>query len=494
MIQEAAPPAQNMIESLRHFGYELQTAVADIIDNSITHNARNIWLDFVWAGPNSYFSITDDGDGMTDKKLYEAMVPSNRNPLEERESNDLGRFGLGLKTASFSQCRRLTVFSKVTQGKTAVKTWDLDFVSEQKKWSLINGCYPDSEQRASAKIRKLNKGTLVLWEKMDRIVDDREEQNEDAKSDYYRRFDECGHHISMVFHRLMLGKKKNISLHLNGKKLIPWDPFLENKSELTGPDIISYAGGVITCEPWVLPHYSKLSEQEHDNAAGIYGWNDHQGFYLYRNKRLIIPGGWLDLGLKTEEHCKLARIKVDIPNSLDQEFQLDVLKSQAQVPAKLRKRFKAIAKDTRSKANSVFRWRGQQQVANKRASDNAPIWSIQETRNKRYRFKISSKHMLIKELKSTFTKEQKVLFKQVSSILEETVPTEWARVRESEDPDARMSPFEGKNEEEILQIIQNLYKIYRREETHKVTIRLISQMHGLALFPELIQKVADDNK
>ena len=200
------------------------------------------------------------------------------------------------------------------------------------------------------------------------------------------------------------------------------------------------------------------------------------------------------MGLKTEEHCKLARIMVDIPNSLDQEFQLDVLKSQAQVPSKLRKRFRSIARDTRSKATAVYRWRGQQQVRKKRDSDSSPIWSINEMRDNRYRFKISKKHLLIKELQSSLTKDQKALFRQVCSILEETVPTEWARVRESEDPDARMNPFEGKKEEEILGIIQTLYEIYRREETHAVTVKLISQMHGLALFPELIKKVADANK
>lgn len=494
MIERAGPPAENMIESLRHFGYELPTAVADIVDNSLTSNAKNIWMDFKWDGPNSYFSITDDGDGMTDDELFNAMRPSSRNPLEKRKGNDLGRFGLGLKTASFSQCRRLTVFSKKTPSKKSVKTWDLDLVAEKKEWALLNTCYPESQKRTTLKFSELKKGTLVLWEKMDRIADDRKTEDSDARADFYRKFDECSRHLEMVFHRIMLKGKKMVTFYLNGKKLKPWDPFLETKSELLGPDKISYHGEVITSEPWVLPHYSKITEEEHNEAAGIFGWNDHQGFYLYRNKRLIIPGGWLDLGLKTEEHCKLARIKVDIPNSLDQQFQLDVLKSQAQVPSKLRKRFQSIARDTRSKATAVYRWRGQQQVRGNRTTDNSPIWNIRETRSKRYRFQISQKHLLLKELKSTLTKDQKALLNQICSLLEETVPTEWARVRESENPDARMNPFEGKKENEILGIIQALYEIYRRQETHAVTIRLIGQMHGLALYPELIEKVADANK
>lgn len=493
MIEDAAPPAENMIESLRHFGYELSTAVADLIDNSITHHARNVWLDFAWAGPDSWFTITDDGDGMADKTLYEAMRPASRNPLDGRSEDDLGRFGLGLKTASFSQCRRLTVFSRRTRQKVCVRTWDLDFVAAKKSWALIRGCYPESRKRSS-RLEKLKQGTLVLWEKMDRIVDERGADDTDAKADFFRKFDECGFHISMVFHRLMFRGKKGVSFHLNGKNLEPWDPFLVDKSERIGPEIIPYAGSVVDCEPWILPHHSKLTEQEHAKAAGIYGWNAHQGYYLYRNKRLIIAGGWLDLGLKAEEHCKLARIRVDIPNSLDQQFQIDVLKSQAQVPSKLRKRFTAMARDARAKATEVYRWRGHRQVRKRRTPDESPIWTIDETRHKKYRFRISRMHPLLKELRSRLGKDEARLLKQIFSLLEETVPTEWARVRESETPDTRMAPFEGKNEEEILEIIQTLYEIYRREESHRCTIRLIGEMYGLGLYPELIEKVADANR
>ena len=492
MIEDATPPAGNMIESLRHFGYELTTAVADLLDNSITHNACNIWINYHWDGPDSWFSITDDGDGMDDATLFEAMRPSSRNPLEERSEEDLGRFGLGLKTASFSQARRLTVFSKRSPRTRVMKTWDLDFVAEKKKWALINGCYPESETK-SDRFNELQKGTLVLWEKMDRIIDDRDADDDEAREEFYRKFNECGRHLAMVFHRKMKGGKKGIKFYLNDEQIRPWDPFMKDKSESVNTDIIPYEGGKVRIESWVLPHHTKLSEEEHSEGAGIKGWNDHQGFYLYRNERLIIAGGWLDLNLKTEEHCKLGRIMVDIPNSLDQEFQIDVLKSQSQIPSKLRKRFRAAATDVRKKATAVYRWRGNKQVATRKKALDIPVWSIRELR-KKWGFKIDRKHPVVEALVSGLDKDNKRLFRQILSLLEETVPTEWVRVKESEKPDARRPAFEGKSEKEILEIIRDFYGIFRENDTKAMSIQKLRGIEGLGLYDELIEKVKKESK
>src|SRR4051812_18044856 len=140
----AEPFAPAMIESLRAFGYNLPTAIADLLDNSITAGARNIWLNFFWDGAESYLTICDDGQGMTRKELFDAMRPGSRNPLEVRGQGDLGRFGLGLKTASFSQCRRLTVKSKVEGGRASTRCWDLDYVNQTNEWRLLRAIPPAS--------------------------------------------------------------------------------------------------------------------------------------------------------------------------------------------------------------------------------------------------------------------------------------------------------------------------------------------------------------
>ena len=134
---EAVPEAASMIETFRAIGYNLETAVADIIDNSISAGAKNVYINRIWDGSNTVITIKDDGRGMSSDEIVEAMRPGSQNPLETRSTNDLGRFGLGMKTASFSQCRKLTVISKKTGYHSAYWTWDLDYVALTHKWELI---------------------------------------------------------------------------------------------------------------------------------------------------------------------------------------------------------------------------------------------------------------------------------------------------------------------------------------------------------------------
>src|SRR5437016_4415683 len=160
----APPRADAMIESLRAFGYDLPTAIADLIDNSISAESKNIWINFEWNGADSFVTIRDDGRGMSESDLLGAMRPGSRNPLEARDPRDLGRFGLGLKTASFSQCRRLVVRSKTTNSKiSATRCWDLDFVAFKNKWLLIREAGTASEKRLG-RLNGLAHGTVVLWE------------------------------------------------------------------------------------------------------------------------------------------------------------------------------------------------------------------------------------------------------------------------------------------------------------------------------------------
>lgn len=137
LTTSAEPEASSMIETFRAIGYSVETAIADIIDNSITAGAKNIWIDYDWKGSNTTLSILDDGTGMNNEQLIQAMRPGSKNPLEERNRDDLGRFGLGLKTASFSQSRKFTVFAKARGYKPVFWTWDLDFVNYTKSWKLI---------------------------------------------------------------------------------------------------------------------------------------------------------------------------------------------------------------------------------------------------------------------------------------------------------------------------------------------------------------------
>src|SRR2546428_7939377 len=131
------PNAASLVESLRAFGYGLPTAIADLVDNAIFGKARNIWIEFFWDGEESAVCLTDDGCGMSEPELRDAMRAGSRNPLDDRDPRDLGRFGLGLKTASFSQCRRLTVRSKTKDGGAITRCWDLDCIGRTNDWRLL---------------------------------------------------------------------------------------------------------------------------------------------------------------------------------------------------------------------------------------------------------------------------------------------------------------------------------------------------------------------
>ncbi len=162
----APPQAACLAESLRAFPYELPTALADLVDNSLTARARNVWLDFHWDGADSVIAITDDGDGMTEEKLRAAMRPGSQSPLVPRETHDLGRFGLGLKTASFSQARRFSVRSRPGKSDPATRCWDLDHIALVNDWQLLRSADSAAEPHL-ARLAKLppssGKSSTASW-------------------------------------------------------------------------------------------------------------------------------------------------------------------------------------------------------------------------------------------------------------------------------------------------------------------------------------------
>lgn len=223
--RKAPPRATAMLESLRGLGYSTAAALADIIDNSISAGASEVRIDFQWDGPDSRVLILDDGRGMSDPELEGAMRLGDRNPLAAREAHDLGRFGMGLKTASLSQCRRLTVAS-VRHGEWSCLRWDLDELAAdpQSDWLLFEGP-ADGSLRYLSCLDGKTAGTLVLWEKLDRIV-----TAGYTLDDYLTLTVIVEAHLAMVFHRLLQGPRARIKLLINNRPVEPWDPFMSGHS------------------------------------------------------------------------------------------------------------------------------------------------------------------------------------------------------------------------------------------------------------------------
>lgn len=432
LARTVPPSASALIGSLRGVGYSLETAVADIIDNSIAANSTNIAVEFGWEDGNPVSTILDDGDGMSEERLVEAMRFGGVGPTAPRSAMDLGRFGLGLKTASLSQCRRLTVASK-TVGRIPAFTWDIDHIMNSGgKWSLLEGdkTIPPA---ALAQLKAREKGTIVVWQNIDfGRKDDRPDH-----AAFMRDLERLDRHLGMVFHRFIAGDAHRIVITLNGHRVAAWDPFLEsNEATIPGPEQqIRTPGGVIRVRGFVLPHRDRFeNESEFERAGGPDGWTAHQGFYVYRQKRLLSAGGWLGLGgsraWTRDEPSRLARIRIDIPNTADHDWRIDIRKAIARPPDAIRKRLQSIAEDIRRKAREVFVHRGLYGARSKK-DEVSRIWLINPEGTRR-RYTIRRDHELVSMVRDQLGNANSGLLDVLLDLIERTVPVDrvWLDVTE----------------------------------------------------------------
>lgn len=272
----AIPGAAAMIETFRAIGYSLETAVADIVDNSISASAKNVWINRIWKGRDSIVTISDDGHGMSGDEIIQAMRPGAQNPLEERSATDLGRFGLGLKTASFSQCRTLTVMSKTRGQSPEFWTWSLDHVAQCDRWELVHWLPEGFEHE----LDNLTSGTVVIWTDPDRIIPaTTKAENENAKRKFSEASDRVKKHLSMTFHRFL--EANSVTIHWCGHEIEPWDPFCLKESKVQAMPS-EQIGEQVTVKGYILPHKNNFSsEAAYRQAEG--------------NLRIFCPSGILCL-------------------------------------------------------------------------------------------------------------------------------------------------------------------------------------------------------
>lgn len=428
--EETPPKAGAMINTFRAFGYNLQTAIADIIDNSISAKAGNVWIQYEWAGEKSWVTITDDGDGMDRDQLIEAMTPGSKDPKDDREEHDLGRFGLGLKTSSFSQCKALTVLTRKGNHNIIQRHWDLDFVNETGKWNLLDYL---SDEKFLEPLEKLSHGTTVLWEKLDRLVGNANVHNEAVRNVFLEEFEKVEDHLSLVFHRYM--ERKKLTIWVNGNKLDPWDPFMKESEggQLIAHENLDSNQVIVKC--YVLPHISKLNPEERKKAKTD-EWYSLQGFYIYRNSRLLLYGDWLRLFPKNE-HFKNARILVDIPNRLDHDWKIDIKKATATPSIAVRKDLVRLGKMTRKAAGAVHRFRGNQIMLDDsiKSFDFQPVWRAKKSRDEIRYYYINEEHAVIKSLleKESISPSE---FRRALKLIGETTPVEAIIQYHSEEPES----------------------------------------------------------
>ena len=451
------PRAESLIDSLRSVGYTTRAAVADLIDNSITAGATTVWITFWWSGADSYVTLKDDGAGMSAERLTEAMRAGSSSPLDVREKVDLGRFGLGLKTASFSQCKSLTVASKPAGAEVSVRCWDLETVRRTRQWRLLKRGSASAAEHLS-ELDEMPHGTIVIWEQLDRVVGDHPATDAVARQHFQGLIDEVREHLEMTFHRFLDGLRPALRIFVNGiddaHALKAWDPYLASHSSTTMTPVepLEIPGrGTFFVQGFVLPHKDKLGDELHRQAAGPGGWNAQQGFYVYRSKRLVVAGSWLGLGAgkawTKEEHYKLARIRLDLPNSIDAEWNLDVKKSTARPPASVRPRLKTLADQVRKTAREVFAHRGERPLVGPRKQGLSRIW-YPKTLAGQQAYRLDRKHPLIKQLQVEH-EDAAGDVEQLLRLIEETVPVQQIWLDSAEKPDLAAKPFGAATDGEL---------------------------------------------
>jgi len=484
--EDAPPDPGATIESLRSLGYSTAAALADLVDNSIAARATHIVITFeLQPEGESWCAIVDDGDGMNEEQLLRAMTVGGTDPLDSRSDRDLGRFGFGLKTASFSQAREVTVASRATKDAPyAVRSWDIDEVRRLHRWMLRKRA-PAGIKAILAAVAPPATGTIVIWRRLDGFPGVGEQRPEVARKLVNEHLGECCDQLGMVFARYL--QARSLTIQVNRKQVVGWDAFLaDNPATQELPtEKLSLNGKVATVVPFVLPHESKLTPAETAVAGGPSGWNEQQGFYVFRRNRLITAGDWLGLGFARDDLHNLARIKLDIPVDMDSEWQLDITKATVRPPAALKRDLKRIANGARKRAATVKRYRGGL-VGARNAPSHIQVWT-QRSQHGETRLKINRRHPMIVNLLDGAGSQGRSV-SDVLGLIEQTVPT----LLQPSTPSER-TPFDDEPTEELIRLAEIVYDaLLSQDMSRSEALQRLLNTEPFYLYPVIKDHFVDE--
>lgn len=360
-VEEVVPAAARTIASLRDVGYEPVQAIADLVDNCVEARATEVRIDVRFAGSESWIRVADNGHGMDAATLTEALRYGSERDYDE---SDLGKFGFGLKSASTSQCRRVTVASRRAsqRARMEVRCLDLNHIAGTNRWEILVIDPSARGEHLTAPLAQAP-GTVVMWEELDRILDYKDPFGQWARRKMLELAEEIDRHLGMVFHRFLAGEVRGRKLRIwvNGTRVEPWDPFCRDEQALVSLDeadikIVSDEGaGILHVAPYVLPHQNDFSSPEAwARASGPLKWNRQQGFYIYRANRLIQWGGWSRIRT-TDEHTKLARVSLDFSPVLDSALGVNISKAIVKLPLDVRSELEPIVTQVARVADHRYR-------------------------------------------------------------------------------------------------------------------------------------------
>lgn len=422
--RKLVPKASTLMGSLRSMGYSFESAVADVIDNSISSHAQNVRVLFPTSPLDELaLGILDDGDGMSEEVLFEAMRYGSLSAEEERSEDDLGRFGMGLKSASLSQCRCLTVVSYDGDDLNGL-TWDYNHILETKDWLIQELSNTEiANLPYIEKLRAQSKGTLVIWQDFDVISKSSGGQVYSTLMDLRNALEKT---LALIFHRFLSGVgNSRLHIYINELDLKPLDPFLEQHPKTTIKkeiklDVIDSSGveRMILIRPFILPFATDLKEKDKQLVGGIENLRSKQGFYIYRNKRLIIWGTWFGMKQRAEL-TKNTRIRVDIPNSLDDMWSIDIKKQQAAIPKQILQRLKRSIEEALDFSVRQQTYRGR----TKKVDENIDyIWDRKEGRNNTFFYQINRGSKLFQFVRDKMSEEDYEYLEMLLTEIENNLP------------------------------------------------------------------------
>jgi hypothetical protein len=349
--EDVPPTAPLLMQALRSVGYTTPAALADLVDNSIAAGATRVSIDFS-PNPEPVVAIIDDGRGMDQTALTQAMRFGSLDPRLDRAPGDLGRFGLGLKTASLSQCRSVRVVS-LHEGAFATACWDIDECERRGSWWLSRPGIATFPPEIIKRLRGQQKGTAVIWNNIDRLTTT---EGEKGAAELDRVMALGADHLAMAFHRFLAGEfGEGFDIKINERPLPRLDPFLQGhvRGQTLHAESFTVDGAQVDVSPFVLPAPSRLEAGELAKTGGRENLRTGYGFYIYRGGRLVVPGGWFRI-VPGDELYRLARIRVDVPVALDHLWKVDIRKTMAEPPAALRPELRRIVGAAANRSRRVY--------------------------------------------------------------------------------------------------------------------------------------------
>lgn len=416
------PKAKFLMGSMRHMGYSFADAIADVMDNSVSANATTIRLLFPVNAENIFVGILDDGTGMSKQELFRAMCYGSQANEKERSENDLGRFGLGMKSASLSQCRKMTVISK-KDGELNAYRWDYDEITSQGQrgdWAVLELNDTEiSQQYCYNELVELEHGTLVLWEEFDGLY---KSSGGRIYETLTRNRNYLLDHLPLIYHRFI--SEDGLKIFINYEELKALDPFLVNRSDCSWGTIrqpLTDSNGkehFVEITPYKLPFITEMTDAEQHIIGGADKMSKMQGYFIYRGRRLIRYGTWF--GTPRHEVSKYARVKVDIPNCMDDIWKVDVMKRNAEIPTELAKLLDKTIGSLIAKSTRQTKFRGRKVTTEDER--HVYVWDRIESRQDYFSYKINRNNCFIQSVFEQLDDSQKTVVELMLQQIESNIP------------------------------------------------------------------------